>query len=193
MVPMFAGVPATLCRLRDAVAKIEGDETDLIAARMLSLGVRPIDNVLQGGLTPASLHEVAPAGPRDIGAAIGFIVALASLAGRQTLWIQTDFAAREAGTIYGAGCDPFGLPARELLIFKVARPLDVLWAMEEALKCRALSSVVAELPDDASIADLNATRRLTLAARAGGFGFLLRHRSSLLTSSAETPRPVPAA
>ena len=193
MVPMFAGVPATLCRLRDAVAKIEGHETDLIAARMLSLGIRPIDNVLQGGLTPASLHEVAPAGPRDIGAAIGFIVALASLAGRQTLWIQTDFAAREAGTIYGAGCDPFGLPARELLIFKVARPFDVLWAMEEALKCRALSSVVAELPDDASIADLNATRRLTLAARAGGFGFLLRHRSSLLTSSAETRWHVAAA
>ena len=97
------------------------------------------------------------------------------------LWIATDFAALEAGDTYGLGCDLFGLSARELVIVKVARATDALWAMEEALKCRALAAAVAELPNDAPLADLTATRRLTLAAReGGGFGFLLRHRASAL-------------
>lgn len=188
---MSAGAPATLCRLRQAVAKIEGQETDLgIGVRPLAFGVRAIDAVLQGGLAPASLHEVVPATMRDFGAAVGVVFALAALANdgsRNTLWIQTEFAANESGNIYGRGCDLFGLPARQFLLLKVSRPLDALWAMEEALKCRALTSVIAELPSDGSIADLTATRRLTLAAReGGGFGFLFRHRPSPLTSSAET-------
>ena len=187
---MIAGASATLCRLRQAVAKIEGQETDLgIAARTLALGVQTIDARLQGGLASASLHEIAPASAHDLGASVGFALALAARApnGRSTLWIQTDFAALEAGHIYGPGCDLFGLPPNRLLIVKVPRPLDALWAMEEALKCHALASVIAELPKDASIADLTATQRLTLAAReGGGFGFLLRHRPSPLTSAAET-------
>ena len=114
---MIAGAPATLYRLRQAVAKIEGQETDLgIGARPLALGVRPIDAVLQGGLAPASLHEVVPAAMCDFGAAVGFAFALAARASdddRNTLWIQTDFAAGESGNIYGPGCDLFGLPAHD--------------------------------------------------------------------------------
>jgi protein ImuA len=186
-----AGASATLGRLRQVVAKIEGQETDLgIAVRALAFGVPAIDASLQGGLAPAGLHEIAPASARDLGAAVGFAFALAARAagdGRGTLWIQTDFAALEAGHVYGPGCDLFGLPASRLLIVKVARPLDALWAMEEALKCRALACVIAELPKDGAIADLTATRRLTLAAReGGGFGFLLRHRPSPLASATET-------
>src|SRR6185437_2051138 len=195
---VIAGASATVCRLRQTVAKIEGQESDLgIGARSLAFGVRSIDAVLQGGLAPASLHEIAPAALRDLGVAVGFAFALAARInddGRNTLWIQTDFAAIESGNIYGLGCDLFGLSARQLLILKVARPRDALWAMEEALKCRALASVIAELPNDGPIADLTATRRLTLAARAGGsFGFLFRHRPSPLTSSAETRWEVAAA
>jgi len=180
------------------VAKIEGQETDLgIGARPLAIGIRPVDTVLQGGLAPASLHEIAPAACGDFGAAMGFACALAARTigdGRNTLWIQTDFAAVESGNVYGPGCDLFGLPLRQLLILKVSRPLDALWAMEEALKCRALASVIAELPNDGAIADLTATRRLTLAAReGGGFGFLFRHRPSPLSSSAETRWQVAAA
>ncbi len=161
-----------------------------------------------------------PAGMADLGSAIGFALALAARAahppslslrrdgraepklpgsegwqaGKSLAWITTDFAALEAGGTYGLGCDLFGLPARDLVLVKVARAADALWAMEEALKCRALSAAVVELPADAPLADLTATRRLTLAAREGGaFGFLLRHRGSALTSSAETRWRVAAA
>lgn len=195
---MTAGTPATLYHLRQAVAKIEGQETDLgIGSHSLAFDIRNIDNVLQGGLAAASLHEIAPATSRDFGAATGFAFALAARAakgGGDTLCIQTDFAAIESGNIYGPGCDLFGLQTKQLLILKVSRPLYALWAMEEALKCRALASVIVELPNDGSIADLTATRRLTLAAReGGGLGFLLRHRPSSLTSSVETRWEVAAA
>src|SRR5690606_27890272 len=50
--------------------------------------------------------------------------------------------------------------------------------MEEALRCRALSGVLAELPGAGAEADLTATRRLTLAARDGAaLGLLLRHHA----------------
>jgi protein ImuA len=188
---VIAGKPATLCRLRHALARLEGQETDLASGSSgkLPFGIAEIDRILGGGLTPASLHEIAASTWQDLGAAIGFTFALAARAHerRKTLLIQTDFAALESGNLYSPGSDAFGLPSQALLFVKIPRPLDALWVMEEALKCRALSSVICELPNDGAIADLTATQRLTLAARkGGGFGFLLRHRSSHLTSSAET-------
>jgi protein ImuA len=180
------------------VAKIEAGKTGLETGRNpWAFGIRAIDSVLQGGLAPASLHEIAPAAPGHLGAAVGFVLALAARAakdGRETLWIQTDVVAAKSGSIYGPGCDPFGLPARQLLILKVPYPLDALWAMEEALKCRALVSVIAELPSDGAIVDLIATRRLALAVReGGGCGFLFRHRPSTIASLAETRWEIAAA
>lgn len=188
-----------LVSLRKTVARIEGISADLNTgeARPLAFGVAALDRALAGGLAPAALHEITPAAMTDLGSAIGFALGLAARArqrGKSLVWITTDFAALEAGGTYGLGCDLFGLAARDLVIVRVARAADALWAMEEALKCRALSAAVAELPNDAPMADLTATRRLTLAARDGGaFGFLLRHRGSALTSSAETRWRVAAA
>jgi protein ImuA len=86
----------------------------------------------------------------------------------------------------------FGLSAARLLVLRVPRAPDVLWAMEEALRCRALACVVAELTGDGAEAGLTATRRLTLAAREGmsgqnsGFGLLMRHRVNLAPCAAVT-------
>lgn len=195
---ILAETSAALRLLRHTVARIEERESSLNTdARALAFGVQAIDTVLHGGLAPASLHEVAPATSREFGAATGFIFALAARAaadGRNALWIQTDFVTRATGDLYGLGCELFGPPSSQLLILKVPRPLDALWAMEEALKCRALTSVIAELPNDGALADLVATRRLTLAARkGGGFGFLLRHQPSPFSSSAETRWEIAAA
>jgi protein ImuA len=88
------------------------------------------------------------------------------------VWIQPDFAAAEAGFLYGPGLDLMGLAMERLIILRVPRARDVLWAMEEALKCRAVGAVVAEFADEE--ADLVAMRRLALAAReGGGFGLIL--------------------
>jgi protein ImuA len=179
-----------LSRLRRAIAKSEAlpEET-----RSLALGVPAIDAALGGGLPGAALHELS-AMPLHLGAAAGFALALASLAQearKETLWIATDFGSLETGTLYGPGLDQLGLPTERLLIARVARPVDALFAMEEALKCRALSAVIAEF--DAT-PDLTATRRLSLAAKDhGGLGLILRHGSSDAPSAARTRWQVAAA
>lgn len=185
---MPAGDPATLCRLRRAVAEIEGIDVSLLdEGGMLPLGIEAIDAALRGGLACAALHELAPAAPLHLGAAGGFALALAARSGKDTLWIQPEFAGHEAGGLYGPGLAMFGLPPERLLILRVARAADALWAMEEALKSRAVATVIAELTEDGADADLTATRRLTLAARdGGGLGLLLRHRTSPEPSAAAT-------
>jgi protein ImuA len=184
-----AQAPDALARLRQTLENNEYYQHD---NALLPLGLRRADGLLGGGLALGALHEISPVAPLHLGAAAGFALALAALAGkaaggtgRETMLIQTDMARFEAGTPYGLGLDLFGLPSRRLLLLRARRPLDALFAMEEALKCRALASVIAELPDDA--ADLTATRRLSLAARThDGLGLLLRHRSTSMPSAAVT-------
>jgi protein ImuA len=163
----------------------------------LRLGVPALDDALQGGLACGALHELSPASELQLGSAFGFGLAIAALAaagGRQVLCIQTDFAAREAGAPYGLGLDRLGLPLDRLLFLRVTHPRDALWACEEALKCPALAAVLAELPEAGGTADLTATRRLSLAAQAGGgLGLLLRHRPYPLPSAAMTRWQVAAA
>jgi protein ImuA len=188
-----------LCHLRRAVADLDPSSAASFGeeAGLLPLGRPEVDAALQGGLARGAVHELASGPGQQLGPVTGFALALAALAagdGRTALWIQTDFAAREAGLPYGPGLELFGLPLRQLLILRVARPLDLLWAFEEALKSHSLAAVLAELPQDGAAADLTATRRLTLAARAGGgLGLLLRHRPSPLATAAMTRWQVAAA
>ncbi|MBV9970855.1 MAG: hypothetical protein JO228_12795 [Xanthobacteraceae bacterium] len=162
--------------------------SDMRGEARLALGFAPLDRALAGGLDRGAIHEIGPAAPRDGGAATGFAVALAVLAlrrGEQIVWIRPDFAAVEAGELYGPGLASMGLPLARLVLLKVPRPRDALWAMEEALQCRAVGAVVTELTGDD--ADLTATRRLALAAIAGGgLGLLLRHRPNREPNAAMT-------
>jgi protein ImuA len=141
-------------------------------------------------LAPGTLHELSPTASVHFGAAAGFALALAVRASggsRPVLWITHDFAIVEAGGLYGPGLDLFGLPMERLVLLRAPRPIDALWAMEEALKCRAVAAVIAELTEEGLSTDLTATRRLVLAAReGGGLGLLLRHRPSYAPSAATT-------
>jgi protein ImuA len=194
----------TLQHLRQTLAALDPSLAPRLAdeEHCVNLGA-PINAVLGGGLPCGALHELAPAAPIYLGAASGFAIALAALAaGRrgEVLWIATDLAAGEGGNPYGPGLDLFGLPAARLLVLRVPRPVDVLWAMEEALRCRGLACVVAELTGHGAEADLTATRRLVLAARdggsgssGGGFGLLIRHRATVVPSAAATRWQIAAA
>jgi protein ImuA len=185
----------TLNRLRQELAGLDPGLMRLPERERLIGLTTPINATLAGGLACGGLHELAPAAPVHLGAATGFALALAASAQGtrgEVLWITTDFAMGEGGGPYGPGLDLFGLASARLLVLRISRPADMLWAMEEALRCRALSCVVAELTGDGAAADLTATRRLTLAARDGvsarnsGFGLLLRHKATAMPSAAMT-------
>ena len=148
------------------------------------------DAALKGGLSLSELHELAPASPFQHGAALGFALALAAQTPSQDgaiVFVQQDFAALEAGALYGLGSAPFGIDVKRLLLVRAATPKDVLWATEESLKTRGVAAVIGEMAGTAEAADLTATRRLSLAAQKGrALALLLRQHVSPAPSAAAT-------
>src|SRR6516162_3129811 len=185
-----------LCAL-EAATGLAGD-----CGAPLALGHPVIDGALGGGLSAGALHEVAAAREAETAAASGFVLALAArmtswrgastaignsydararnderavsvTSGRHVLWIAEDLSLAENGAPYGPGLDGIGIAPERLITVAAARERDVLWAMEEALRCRAVGMVIGEMrPRDI---DQVATRRLALAAAAGNaLGLILR-------------------
>jgi len=170
--------PALLAALRARIARLERPAL-LDGAEEDAVPLAPaIDAALPwGGLARAGLHEILAADP---GAAAGFcaiLLARAAANGRgPVLWIAPEPDAWPPGLIR------FGLSPADLILVRAPRSEDGLWAMEETLRCTAVSAALLALRD----IDMTAARRLQLAAEAGGaMGLLLR-------PDAENPAPVAA-
>lgn len=169
---------AILDDLRAQVRGLEG--TGGAVGDVLALDVPPVDAALAGGGLPLGcLHEIL--GTADDGAATGFaallLARLAARAGRPVLWLT-----RQAD-VHAPGLAGYGLTPDRLVLARGRRPADLLWALEEAARSAAVAAVVGEV----EAADLTASRRLQLAAEAGGVtAFLLRRQGAEMTSSAVT-------
>jgi len=104
---------------------------------------------------------------------------------RSTVWIAEDMALAESGAPYGPGLETFGLVPERLLTITAARTHDLLWAMEEALRCRAVGAVIGELRHGEL--DMVTVRRLSLAAaESGALALLLRASPPSDASTAAT-------
>jgi protein ImuA len=166
-------------RLRLLRKEIAGIEAANHGVAMLASGETPrariplghagLDRMLAGGLQPGALHEIVAARPGDHPAAASFALALATRlkAARNRgsiVWIGEDFAALEQGALYGPGLALHGIDPDCLLLVHAASAKEALWAMEEALRCRAPAAVIGEI-FTAKAYDLIASRRLVLAAQ----------------------------
>ena len=85
-------------------------------------------------------------------------------AGKWVLWCG------RTERLYAPGLRLAGLDPARLVTVRAHRDEDTLWVLEEALRCRNLAGALAEI-DRLGLAQ---SRRLQLAAEAGGIGFLLR-------------------
>jgi protein ImuA len=168
--------------LREQVRRLErGGAT---ARPILALGMAEIDRALGGGLPTACLHEIV--GRFDEGAATGFCLALLArltdVRGktRPVLWCGRRI------DLYGPGLAACGLDPGRFILAEAVKPADLLWAMEEGLRCPSLAAVVGAVER----LDLTAARRLQLAAEAGGAtGLVLRQdREAASGASAATTR-----
>src|SRR5262249_42412984 len=131
--------------LKDSIRSLETD--GMSGPEAIPLGVASIDATLGGGLARASVHEIAAAGESALAGASGFVLALASRAqdSRAVLWIGEDMGLVENGALHGPGLDDFGLSPERLVTIAAAKPRDVLCAVEEALRCRAVGAVIGEI------------------------------------------------
>ena len=169
---------AALARLRDTLAGL--------TTRTPRGGVgAPIPvfadtSLIGAGLARGALHEVCAASP---GSGVAFAAILLAHCGGQVLWISTE---QESNLVWPPGLIPFGLAPESLILARAARWTEALWAMEEALRCPALGAAVLMAGAGQGL-DLTATRRLHLAAEAGGvFGLLLRPDGAAGASAART-------
>jgi len=144
----------------------------------------------EGGLAFTRLHEVLGADVRDGPAAVGFLCALLARWFRcrdhvaPILWCHQSHKPHEFGLPYAPGLAAFGLNPDQLIIFHATRDEDVLWAMEEGLRCEGLAAVVGQVGDKVS---LTASRRLNLSAKMAGCpAFLLRKADHKGASAAFT-------
>jgi protein ImuA len=115
-----------------------------------------------------TLSELFAEHPRDGGWA-GFLLAQVAT-GKPLLWVQERMAILESGRVH-----PPGLPGQDLIHIEARDTRDALWAMEEGLRCPALSAVIGEIWGDPRALDFTATRRLAVASeRSGVAAFLIR-------------------
>lgn len=134
----------------------------------------------------ATLAEILADTPTD-GAATGF--ALAHLApGARVLWVQDRLSRCEGGRPHAPGILGLLGGGLDLLHLEVARARDVLWAMEQALGCPALSAVVGEVWGDPPALGFTATKRLALRAERGGVRAWLLRRAATPDLSAARER-----
>jgi protein ImuA len=160
----------------------------------LPLGIPAIDTMLGGGFARGALHEIAATGEAHLPAAAGFALAAAKRAAPslRLIWISEDMALAESGAPHGGGLDAFGLAPEQLVTVSAAHRRDLLWAMEEALRCGATTAVVGEMR--AGTIDGVAIRRLSLAAvESGTLALLLRTEPPSDASTAATRWVVGAA
>ena len=145
----------------------------------LDMGLGPIKDAFPNATFPMGVvHEFLSAQSEDAASSSGFIAGLLStLMGSHgaTAWISS------SRILFPPALKSFGLSPDRFIFIDLQKEKDVLWAMEEALKCEALSAVVGEIRE----IDFTASRRLQLAVEQSKVtGFVIRKNYKKLSTTA---------
>ena len=132
---------------------------------------------------PHTLSEAFPTHPTDA-SAVGFALSRLPRTNAPILWVQDRLSRKEAGRPALAG-----IPAdRPVIMVDLSRAADVLWAMEDGLRCRALGAVIGEIWGDPPSLDFTATKRLAIRAEAADISCWLIRRAASPDLSAARDR-----
>ncbi len=128
------------------------------------------------------MHEFLTANPEETAAAAGFMAGLMAqlmAKGNACIWVSRN------RKLFPPALQTFGVTPQQVIFIDLYREKEILWVMEEALKCEGLAVVIAELPD----LDFAQSRRLQLAVEKSRVtGFLLRQEPKRLSATACTVR-----
>jgi protein ImuA len=132
-------------------------------------GLGPINNAFPTRSFPlGAVHEFLCSGAEEAAASSGFIAGVLSslmLSGGITVWISA------TRTLFPPALQAFNIQPHKIIFIDLKRESDLLWVMEEALKCGGLAAVVGEVKE----LSFTTSRRLQLAVESSGVtGFLLR-------------------
>lgn len=145
----------------------------------LDRGLGPIKDAFPNGSFPlGAVHEFLSDRVEDSASTGGFVSGLlSSLMGNTgtMLWISS------SRTLFPPALKSFGIEPDRFIFIDLQKEKDVIWAMDEALKCGALSAVVGEIRE----IDFTASRRLQLAVEQSQVtGFILRNHYRKMNTTA---------
>jgi protein ImuA len=125
-----------------------------------------------------AIHEFVNESPEHAAASGGFIAGLLNSLmanSRPCLWISA------TRTLFPPALKLFGVEPDRIVFIDLKNEKDVLWAMEEALKCEGLAAVIGEV----SNINLTQSRRLQLTVEKSRVtGFILRNSIQKLAATA---------
>lgn len=127
-----------------------------------------------------AIHEFFCSGAEDVSASGGFIAGIVSALMRRggvSLWISSSQA------IFPPALKSFGVEPEKFIFIFLQKEKEILWAMEEALKCDGLAAVIADIPE----LSFTASRRFQLAVEQSRVtGFIIRRNPRNLATACIT-------
>lgn len=124
-----------------------------------------------------AMHEFFCSRQEDVSASGGFIAAIVSAImqkGGVSIWISS------SQMIFPPALKSFGIEPDKIIFIAVQKEKEILWVMEEALKCDGLAAVIAETSE----ISFTASRRFQLAVEQSRVtGFIIRRNPKNLATS----------
>lgn len=173
---------AIINRLRKDMLALQGIRTEP-GEKAGTFGLGPVELAFPNATCPsASIHEFLISAPEHAASCAGFLSGLLQTLmqnDRACLWIST------SRTLFPPALQAFGISPDKIIFVDLQGEKDILWVMEEALKCEGLTAVVAEVRE-ISFAQ---SRRLQLVVEKSKVtGFILRSDPFRITATAAVAR-----
>lgn len=170
-----------IATLQADILKLQGYKH--AASAGLDPGLGPINSAFPNHSFPiGAVHEFLADTLEDTAATCGFI---SGILGRLTGDYGTMIWIGPSPKVFPPALRNFGVKPENVFFIKLQSPQHILWAMEEALKCKAISAVIGEIRD----LSFPASRRLQLAVEESLVtGFVLRQKTKSLTTTASVSR-----
>ncbi len=145
----------------------------------IDMGLGPIKDAFPNNTFPlGAVHEFLFAGSESAAATSGFLAGMLAPLMRGdgvSLWVSS------SRTLLPPALKSFGLHPDRFIFIDLQKEKHVIWAMEEALKCSALTAVIGEMQE----ISFTASRRLQLAVEQSKVtGFILRKNPRKLNTTA---------
>lgn len=169
--------PDTYRELQTSILRLQGFTFSKNDSLNSELG--PIRESFPNASFPlGAVHEFLSEQKEEAASTSGFIAGLLShLMGNSgaALWISS------SRTLFPPALKNFGIDPDRIIFLDMKKEKDVIWAMDEALKCRALVAVVGEMRE----IDFTASRRLQLAVEQSQVtGLIIRNNYRKLATTA---------
>ena len=171
-----------IAQLKEDILQLEGFKPQT-AIKEVDFGLGPLEKAFPYSQFPTSaLHEFLCDEEEHTASTNGFLSILLSVLmqnEKSCIWISP------FPQVFPPALKKFGIHPDRIIFIQLRKDRDILWAMEEALKCAGLAAVIAELHDF----NFAQSRRLQLTIENSRItGFVLRKNSEKINTTACTAR-----